>query len=327
MSLRWSVAKWSEVFGAMLVAAADESVDRPQFCCVRVTREGTCVTVAATDGHWVLRWQEHEPTSDENGVVIDREPFAVSIPRRAIESFLGALKHPLMLEQVLLEADDGATWCLSTMLDVRRHLFLQVPEVFPDLRGVIPRTVSPRGGAVAMGAGLLAKVAKAFAKATGRKDAPVLLQMAGDALSPLVATTSAQAELLAVVMPLRDEATNALPTVASGAEAVADAVSRRTAAERPGDARLPPDVARAVRQIRSNPGGIVTSGLVGETPVDITLPEDIDVRSGQQKSMFTHTILPDEEPATTGGGDRTVTFDAPASARLREGKKKKKGKH
>ena len=210
--LNWSVQKFQDVFGAMLIAASTD-VDRPHLCSVRVERVDTTVMVAATDGHWLLRWQEPEGTCDDDGAPIERVPFACTVHRRTIEQFLGSLKKALELERVVLRCRD-TPYTLETLLDVRRHEFLPTPEAFPDVSAVVPRVVSPTGGAVAMASSLMAKVAKAFQGATGDKNTALYMQMAGDSLSPLVVTSPKEAALLAVVMPRREAATNALPVAA-----------------------------------------------------------------------------------------------------------------
>jgi hypothetical protein len=201
--LSWPAGKFSQVFGSMLVAASKDS-DHPAFCSVHVSRADTKLTVEATDGHWMLRWRETEGTSDDNGVSIERKPFTVDIPRRVIEDFLAAIRNPLELEHVRLLLVK-TPFTLETILDTKRHEFLPTPEQFPSMDGIVPSDGKQEGTGAALGAGILSRVSKAFARVTDDKDCPILFQMTGGPDAPVICTTPFRTELLAVVMPVKSE--------------------------------------------------------------------------------------------------------------------------
>jgi hypothetical protein len=212
LALSWPAEKFRGILGAALVAASSDT-DRPHLCGVRIRRENSTVTVDATDGTWALRWREVEGASNEMGDANDRKPFECVIPRRVAECFLAATKKPLELERCTLTCDE-TPYELATILDVRKHEFLPVPEAFAPIDSVIPTTVSPECAGIGVAAAMLARVAKAFALAVGEADAIVYWQFSGGKESPLLCTSPKREELLAVVMPVRDGDENALPEAA-----------------------------------------------------------------------------------------------------------------
>ena len=163
--LSWPAGKFRAAIGAALLACSTDP-ERRALCTVLVERVNGVLTIAATDGTWLFRWKESEGQTDENGEVLNRKPFEARIPRHVCESFLAATKKHLELERVLLNGE-GHRWELSTILDVVRHEFLQVPEEFPPIDQAIPSSVAPSTAGIGVGANMLIRVSKAFALATG----------------------------------------------------------------------------------------------------------------------------------------------------------------
>jgi DNA polymerase III sliding clamp (beta) subunit (PCNA family) len=212
--LSWPAAKFRAAIRAALVAASTDK-ERPGLCVVQLQRENGVVRLTSTDGHWLFRWTETEGQTDEEGKPINRAPFECRIARRVLESFVDATKKHIELERVTLTGE-GHRWELATIMDVRRHEFLQTPEPYPDTDRVIPKAVAPTVSAIGVGANLISSVSKAFALATGIPDVTIYWQMSGGAESPLVCTCPQYGELLAVVMPRRIAADeNAVPEKAA----------------------------------------------------------------------------------------------------------------
>jgi hypothetical protein len=210
--LSWPAAKFRQVLRAALVAASTD-VERPALCAVQIQRANGVTDVTGTDGTWLLRWREMNTGATEDGEVLD-DAFTCLISRRVLESFVDAIKKHLELERVLLSVD-GPRWELSTIIDVCRHEFVQASEAFPDVDAVIPKHVAPSVSAVAVGANMVTRVAKAFSLATDDNETTIFWQLSGDALSPLVCTSPSHEELLAVVMPQRVAGANAVPEKAA----------------------------------------------------------------------------------------------------------------
>jgi hypothetical protein len=209
--LSWPAAKFRYVIGAALVAAETDT-DLPHLCAVEVRRRNGILTVTGTDGRWVFRWREPEGMTDEEGQVTDRSAFQCVIPRRAAESFLAATKKPLELERVNLVGEKPPHWELTSILDVCKVEFSQVPEHFPDVDKVIPDVVQPSTHSIGVGADMVTRVAKAFAIATGESSTTIHWQFSGGPESPLMCTSATHAEILAVVMPRREKSDeNAVP--------------------------------------------------------------------------------------------------------------------